>query len=86
MLWRHSRRDELSDRAAAFRRSHERFLDRALRTPWAFPHIPLRRVADGGFDRLRRRGGQARAEQWWHMALSRLGGPGGRGADNSETP
>jgi hypothetical protein len=73
MLWRRAAHEDWEQRAVVCRRTHERFLTRALQNPDAFPHIPLRRVADGGFDRLRlRAGGLARAEQWWRAALERV--------------
>ena len=69
-----TRHTDPAERGAVFRRTHERFLTRALSEPGEFPRIPVRRVADGGFDTLRRRPrGLTRAEQWWSAALARVG-------------
>lgn len=68
-------REDLPDKAALFRRAHERWLTRAMASPRAYPRIPLRRVADGGFAPLvSRPGGRERAERWWAMALERVDG------------
>jgi hypothetical protein len=73
MFWRGLFGHRYESSAALFRRVHEAWLDRALRTGQAYPRIPLRRVDRGGFDLLRARaGGAARAETWWRLALGRV--------------
>ncbi len=53
---------------------HERWLSRALAIgEEAFPHIPVRRVDDGGFSNLLDSpGGAERAAQWWFEAFETL--------------
>lgn len=52
---------------------HELWLTKALASNRSFPHIPLRRVADGGFaPMLARPTGPARAERWWALALDQV--------------
>lgn len=72
MFWHSSERED-PDPAAAFRRTHERFLSRALRSGLVFPRIPLRRVDRGGFDSLLARpGGRAACDRWWFAAFNHL--------------
>lgn len=71
MLWRSSRRRDDSA-AARFRREHEAFLTCAFALDIRYPTIPTRRVDEGGFNRLRGRGGQARAERWWRLAMNAM--------------
>lgn len=61
-------RDSLAE---SMRRTHARWLTRALRTTPARMHrIPRRRVDEGGFDRLMRtRAGRAWADRWWERAF-----------------
>jgi len=74
MLWRFLEPDDLSSKAAAFRRTHERWLTRALRSGMPLPRIPLRRVDEGGFEELLARPrGREVAARWWRMAFARLG-------------
>ena len=57
-----------------FRAQHSAFLTRAVRTPGAFPRIPVKAVDRGGYDRLRRvETGEAHAALWWSTALDRVG-------------
>ena len=73
MLWRFFSRDDLPSRAEAFRRVHEQWLTRAVRSRSPLPRIPTRRVDSGGFDHLTSRPrGQEVAERWWRMTFSRL--------------
>lgn len=51
----------------AFRLTHERWLNRAIKHPRRYPTIPSMRVESGGFDRLTETPlGRSWAEQWWH--------------------
>ncbi|MEQ8844766.1 MAG: hypothetical protein RIB58_07910 [Phycisphaerales bacterium] len=53
--------------AEAFRLTHERWLNRAVKHPKRYPTIPSLRVDAGGFDRLTSSPlGRAWADQWWH--------------------
>jgi hypothetical protein len=55
------------------RDEHSAWLTRALASGRAYPRIPLRRVAEGGFDRVMRLpSGPAQAERWWRIALERV--------------
>ena len=56
------------------RRLHEAWLTRALSSPSrAWPVIPVRRVSDGGFNRLMSgASGRAWAERWWESTLGQL--------------
>lgn len=66
------RPDETSAEAAC--RLMEAWLTWALEQPeHAFPRIPLRPVAEGGFEGLLARPeGRRRAEGWWAGAMSRV--------------
>lgn len=71
MFWRFFNDDE--SRGALFRRMHERWLTRALKSPSKYPRIPIRRVDEGGFDHVRSQPqARARADQWWGLALERV--------------
>ncbi len=73
MLWQGTSLRELNRKAAAFRRVHERWLDRAIRSGMDLPRIPLRRVDQGGFDDLLARPrGREVAWRWWRRVFSRL--------------
>jgi len=73
MLWNFFSRAHLQDKAVAFRRVHEQWLTNVLASGDDLPHIPVRRVEDGGFNDLRARpGGRPRADQWWATAFARL--------------
>ena len=76
MLWRWNTGEDLTSKAEAFRRTHERWLSRAIRSAMPVVRIPIRRVDAGGFDDLlsRPRGREA-AGRWWRRALARLGDP-----------
>lgn len=51
----------------AFRLTHERWLNRAIKNPRRYPTIPSIRVDSGGFDRLTDSPlGRSWADQWWH--------------------
>jgi hypothetical protein len=55
------------------RHAHSAWLTRALASGRAYPRIPLKRVADGGFERVMRQpSGPAQAERWWRIALERV--------------
>ena len=57
-----------------FRAQHSAFLTRAVRTPGAFPRIPVKPVDQGGYDRLRQQAtGPGHAALWWNVALDRVG-------------
>lgn len=61
------------DKPAEFRRVHEEWLTRALRSRRDYPRIPTRRVDEGGFDAMMSRAeGQEHARLWWDRALDRL--------------
>jgi hypothetical protein len=63
----------LDSHARRCREAHERWLNRAIRTPERYPRIPTRRVETGGFSGLLHRPGGARlAELWWERALERV--------------
>jgi hypothetical protein len=73
MAWRLFSLDGLPDPAAAFRRIHEAWLTRALSSQRQYPRIPIRRVDQGGFDRLMSRPrGRKTADEWWDATFSRL--------------
>jgi len=73
MLWRPFNRDDLTSKAAAFRRTHERWLSLALAGRGTMPRIPVRRVDEGGFDDLLSRPrGREIARRWWQMAFARI--------------
>ncbi len=62
--------DEQSHRAAMVRRTHGRWLTRALRAGFSAPRIPIRQLEQGGFESLLRSSeGRAWAEEWWEQAL-----------------
>jgi len=71
MLWRRFNIGDLDAKAAAFRRTHERWLTRALRGEARAVRIPVRRVDEGGFDALRARRREA-ADRWWRRVLLRV--------------
>lgn len=51
----------------AFRLTHERWLNRAIKHPRRYPTIPSLRVDSGGFEQLTATPlGRAWADQWWH--------------------
>ncbi|MEO1007303.1 MAG: hypothetical protein AAFX79_01920 [Planctomycetota bacterium] len=61
------RRNRPASLAEAFRRTHERWLNRAIRRRRPYPVIPAIRVDAGGFERLTGTPlGRAWADQWWH--------------------
>ncbi len=57
--------------AESMRRTHARWLTRAIRAaPARSFRIPRRRVDEGGFDRLMRtRAGRDWADRWWERAF-----------------
>ncbi len=60
------RRNRPHSLAEAFRLTHERWLNRAVKNPRRYPTIPSLRVDAGGFDRLTDTPlGRAWADQWW---------------------
>jgi len=68
---------EAGERARAL---HSAWLTKALTQGLNYPRIPIRPMNDdsgeGGFDRMMTRNrGQARAEQWWKLALERVDDP-----------
>ena len=73
MFWRSSSSRELSSKADAFRRVHERWLSRVMRAGTPLPRIPVRPVDAGGFDDfLAQPRGREVADRWWRMAFARL--------------
>jgi len=61
------RRNRPHSLAEAFRQTHERWLNRAVKQPGRYPTIPSLRVDAGGFERLTSTPlGRAWADQWWH--------------------
>lgn len=63
---------DLFDVGARARALLQRWLNGAMRLPdGRLPRIPMRRVSEGGFDRLMSTDrGRRSAEQWWMRALS----------------
>ena len=71
MVWLPFRRDELTDKAAAFRRVHEAFLTRALSSRKPYPRIPTKKVSGGGFDKLSSTpSGRRWANLWWAVVFA----------------
>lgn len=71
MFWKVRR--GLPDPAALFRRVHEVWLTRAVSSGKPYPRIPVKRVDQGGFDRMMARpGGRETADRWWSAALGRV--------------
>lgn len=63
----------ITSRASQFRLVHERWLNRAVKSPGRYPRIPTRRVDSGGFSGLLSRpNGEVLAERWWDLALQRV--------------
>jgi hypothetical protein len=57
--------------AEKFRRTHERWLNAALRGAAPIPRIPVRRADLGGFDDLLARSrGREVADRWWRRAFA----------------
>lgn len=53
------------------RRTHSRWLSRAIRAGARVPRIPTRRVDEGGFDAdMATAEGRAWAREWWEHALA----------------
>jgi hypothetical protein len=70
MFWSRRLREWWLERGAAARRRHEAWLAVALRKPGKYPRIPVRPVADGGFDPvLATPEGRVWAESWWGSTL-----------------
>lgn len=70
MLWN---RREKRDLAEHYRRVHEAWLDRAVRTGRPDLRIPTRQVRRGGFSGLMSRpSGRHWAAMWWTAALQRV--------------
>ncbi|MCC6675588.1 MAG: hypothetical protein IT436_00465 [Phycisphaerales bacterium] len=73
MLWPRHPNDDKDRRACLARRIHELWLSRAVESGRAYPHIPLRAVADGGFTPVvSTPSGRAWADGWWADALERV--------------
>jgi hypothetical protein len=76
MIWNSFPMVRVIDPGEKFRREHERWLNRALRStkplPKPLPRIPLRPVSRGGFERLMssERGRRA-VGRWWKSTLGR---------------
>ncbi|HED53524.1 MAG TPA: hypothetical protein ENJ00_04915 [Phycisphaerales bacterium] len=69
-MWNPFRGRRFADRARLARRTHELWLDRALRTGRPHPRIPKREVRLGGFDELMKTaGGRMWADAWWKSAF-----------------
>lgn len=74
-MWKFWNRDRLLTHAELARRTHEVWLDRALRSNRPHPGIPTREVRLGGFRaEMRTPSGRAWARGWWERALTP--GPG----------
>jgi hypothetical protein len=72
MAWRTARNDE-NPKGKLFRLIHEQWLNRALRSRIPYPRIPVRKVDEGGFDRVHRNAdARAHADRWWALALDRV--------------
>ncbi len=71
MFWNFAKRD-LGDLGAAMRRTHGRWLSRAVASPAPLPRIPTIAVRDGGFDPIvAHPDARAWAEAWWDQTLVR---------------
>lgn len=72
MLWSNFD-DDKNRRAKLARRVHEYWLNRAVTSGHAYPHIPTRAVSEGGFTALARTpNGRAWADAWWADALEQV--------------
>jgi hypothetical protein len=72
-MWRFFRSGDLPPLAEAYRRVHEAWLTRAVRSGRTYPRIPLKRVDQGGFDGMvKTPRGRAMADRWWMTALERV--------------
>lgn len=66
-MWNPFARKNIVDRGEVYRRTHEVWLNHALRTGKPHPRIPKREAHLGGFDPiLRTAGGKLWARQWWN--------------------
>lgn len=73
MIWDFGRKKRLEEAGELARRQHSQWLTRALASTQPVPHIPVRRVDEGGFTgQMRRKHGPGRAETWWTLALERV--------------
>ena len=80
MRWRFWIRREALEAGARMRQEHSAWLTDAVLSDRPYPKIPLRRVDEGGFDRLRERpNGPERAAAWWFAAFQRMDRAEGRG-------
>lgn len=72
MIWNSFRLAREVSPAERFRREHELWLNRAIRSTTPMPRIPLRPVSRGGFERLASSGRGRRAiNAWWGSTLRR---------------
>ena len=70
MLWNRRNKRDLAEQ---YRRVHEAWLDRAVRTGRPDLRIPTRLVRNGGFSGLMSRSsGRHWAQVWWTTALERV--------------
>lgn len=73
MLWDFFKKHDALSRAEAIRRTHERWLTRALGTRRELPRIPVRRVDEGGFEAMMADpAGRLMARAWWDAALEKV--------------
>lgn len=65
--------DEMSIRGMLMRRTHSRWLTRAMRAGFHAPRIPTRPVEEGGFEPVMTTPeGREWAAAWWEQALATL--------------
>jgi hypothetical protein len=70
MFWEFFSLSKLANHAEMMRLRHSVWLTRALGRASAYPRIPTRPMAEGGFNGLMAtRAGRAWAEEWWSDTL-----------------
>lgn len=73
MEWSFFKKHEFLTRAEVIRRTHERWLTRALKSGRDYPRIPIRPVSQGGFSSLMENpAGRLMARAWWDAALEHV--------------
>ena len=72
MRWDFWRKRDWRTVGQRYAAEHSAWLTRAVRLGNA-PRIPVKKVEEGGFDRMMARpGGEERASQWWGAAFERV--------------
>ena len=73
MRWVRLDSDDDVPPAERMRRAHEAWLNWAMASGVRVPRIPVRPVAEGGFDaEMATAAGRAACERWWYLALAVL--------------